>query len=185
MAELSTDDVTDFRDVPEKDREALRTSLIEQVEYLIDEVEALRTVASAVPEPVQSGRPTPEDLSMKEIYGLIATLDADVRPQQIDRIVSEDTPELSTPDPDALARDAGWNERDLDAVLDAVQDARRDLTEHLRSLDAATWAAPATLDGEPVTLFEAVHRFARADFACLRDLGYRLHDADLSERDEE
>jgi hypothetical protein len=40
----------------------------------------------------------------------------------------------------------------------------------------------ATVDGDRVTLFELVHRFASDDFQRMRDLGYRLHDADLSER---
>ncbi|PEN11225.1 hypothetical protein CRI94_16540 [Longibacter salinarum] len=158
---------------------------MEQVEYLIDEVEALRTVTDTVPEPVQSGRPTDDDLSMKELYGLIAELDRHERTDWIRRARDEDTPTLSPAEATERVRRGDWNDRDLDVVLDAVQDARRDLVANLTDLDAGTWMREVEVEGESLTLFELVHRFATDDFQRLRDLGYRLHDADLSDRGEE
>lgn len=180
--DASGDQVTDLRDVPPDEREDLRMALVDQIEYLIDEVEALRTVAGAVPEAVQSGRPTDEDLSMKELYGLIAELDAEERTQWIARIREEDTPALTEASAMSRVRKGDWNDRPIDEVLDAVQDARREIVERLQALDADTWMREAIVDGDRVTLFELVHRFARDDFQRMRDLGYRLHDADLSER---
>jgi len=175
---------TDLRDVFPEDRDDLRTALLDQIEYLIAEVEALRTVAGTVPEPVQSGRPTASDLSMKELYGLIATLDRDVRSAWIERICAEDTPELAPSTAASTVRDADWNDRAMDAVLDAVQEARRDLHARLDALPAEAWTRTGVLGGKTLTLFELVHRIAREDFERLRDLGYRLHDADLSNRDQ-
>lgn len=175
---------TDLRDVAPEDRDDLRTALLDQIEYLIAEVEALRTVAGTVPEPVQSGRPTAGDLSMKELYGLIATLDRNVRPTWIERIQEEETPDLAPPAAESTVRDADWNDRAMGAVLDAVQEARRDLHARLDALPEAAWTRTAVLDGETRTLFELVHRMAREDFERLRDLGYRLHDADLSNREQ-
>jgi len=179
------DDVTDLRAVPEDQRDDLRQALLDQVEYLIDEVEALRTVAGTVPDAVQSGRPTDEDLSMKELYAVIAELDRTERTGWVHRIRDEDTPELTGANVEASVRNGDWNDRPLDEVLDAVQDARRHLHDLLSGLDDETWMAEAVMDDEKITLFELVHRFASADFQRLRNLGYRLHDADLSDRGEE
>lgn len=181
----STGDVTDLRAVPAEEREKLRTALLDQIEYLIDEVEALRTVAGAVPEAVQSGRPTDADLSMKELYAMIAVLDRTQRTEWVQQIqdASEHSVKLKPTDVETKVREGDWNERDLDDVLDAVQDARRDLHNLLSGLDAEVWLREAVLEEEPQTLFELVHGFADADFQRLRDLGYRLHDADLSERE--
>lgn len=174
------DDVVNFDAIDPSDADALRKALIDQMAYLVEEVEALKTVVETVPESVQSGRPTPNDLTMKEIYGVLATLDRDVRPGQIRQVASGNTPSLATPDPDALVRDQGWNARDIAAILDAVQDARRTLVDRLRDLPADAWSAPATYDGDAVTLAALLHRYAKADMERLRTLGYRLHDADLS-----
>ena len=97
----------------------------------------------------------------------------------------EETPDLTGANVEASVRNGDWNDRPLDEVLDAVQDARRDLHDLLSGLDDETWMADAVMDDEKITLFELVHRFASADFQRLRNLGYRLHDADLSDRGEE
>jgi hypothetical protein len=147
---------------------------------LIEEVEALKTVVGAVPDEVQSGRPTPSDLTMKEIYGLLATLDTEVRPAQIQAVAGGHEPSLEPPAPDSLVRNDGWNDRSMDAILNAVQDARRGFVDGLRDLSPEAWQATATYDGEPLTLAALVHRYARDDMEHLRTLGHRLHDADLS-----
>lgn len=181
----STGDVTDLRAVPAEEREKLRTALLDQIEYLIDEVEALRTVAGAVPDAVQSGRPTDDDLSMKELYAVIAVLDETQRTEWVEQVRDADeTPVALEPtDAETAVREGDWNERNLGDVLDAVQDARRELHDLLSALDADVWMREAVLGEDTQTLFELVHGFADADFQRLRDLGYRLHDADLSERE--
>lgn len=181
----STGEITDLRSVPREEQEKLRVALLDQIEYLIDEVEALRTVAGAVPEAVQSGRPTDEDLTMKELYALIAVLDRSQRTEWVKQI--RDASELPVPlepaDAETIVRSGDWNEQDLGDVLDTVQDARRELHDLLSTQDAEIWIREAVLEGDTQTLFELVHGFADADFQRLRDLGYRLHDADLSERE--
>jgi len=185
----STGEITDLRSVPREQQEKLRIALLDQIEYLIDEVEALRTVAGAVPDAVQSGRPTDEDLSMKELYAMIAVLDRTQRTAWVEQIRDAgDTPVVLEPtDAERTAeervRAGDWNERDFGDVLDAVQDARRDLHDLLSALDADVWVRETVVGEDTQTLFELVHGFADADFQRLRDLGYRLHDADLSVRE--
>jgi hypothetical protein len=178
-------DVTDLATVPPAEREKLRTGLLDQIEYLTEEVEALRTVVGAVPEAVQSGRPTDDDLSMKELYAMIAVLDRTQRTEWVEQLRDADeTPVALEPtDAETAVREGDWNDQDLGDVLDAVQDARRDLHDLLAGLDADVWMREAVLGEDTRTLFELVHGFADADFHRLRDLGYRLHDADLSERE--
>jgi hypothetical protein len=177
-------DVTDIEDAQADNPEALRDALLDQVAHLVDEIEALRTVIGGVPEQIKSGRPAPDALTMKELYGAIATLDAKVRRPRIARIVEEDTPALTPVDPEAEVREVGWNDTEMDAILDRVAEARQGLVEALDELPLEAWHRPATLDGETVTLFTLVHRMTQADAERLRDLGYRLHGAHLSERDE-
>lgn len=183
----STNDVTDLRSVSREEREKLREALLDQIEYLIDEVEALRTVTGTVPEAVQSGRPTDEDLSMREHYAVIAVLDRTQRTDWVESVrdaAGEEPVDLNPVGAEEAVRKDDWNDREMDAVLDEVQAARRDLHDLLSALDESAWIREVVLDGETITLFELVHGFADADFQRLRDLGYRLHDADLSEREE-
>jgi len=177
-------EVTDVAEAQAEDPEALRDALLDQIAYLVDEIEALRTVVGGVPEQIKSGRPAPDALTMKELYGAIATLDAKVRRPRIGRMVEEDAPTLTPVDPDAEVREVGWNDKEMDAILDRVTEARQELVEALDALPLEAWHRTATLDGDTVTLFTLVHRMTQADAERLRDLGYRLHGAHLSERDE-
>ena len=178
-------DVTDFGDVLPDDRRDLRDALIDQMEYLIDEIRALKTVVHQVPDDVQGGRPTEQDLSMKELYGVIASLDRGPRPTAIERVVSEEDPEIALPDSAALAEADGWNEQDIDAVLDAVQDARAGFVKTLRALPLEQWERRADVEGEELTAFELVYRMAKNDMQRMRALGHRLHGANLSQGGDE
>lgn len=177
-------DVTNITEAQADDPEALRDAMIDQLAHLVDEVAALRTVIGGLPEAIKSGRPGPDALTMKELYGAIAMLDADVRHRRVTRIVEEDAPTFSTVDVESQVREGDWNEMELEGVLDRVQAARRDLVEQLRDLSLETWHRTATLDEETLSLFELVHRMTQQDLQRLRDLGYRLHGAHLSEGDE-
>jgi choline dehydrogenase-like flavoprotein len=80
-------------------------------------------------------------------------------------------------------RDSGWNEQEIGAILDQLKEARRELTDHLNELSLDAWHRTGTLEGETLTLFALVYRMTQDDFQRLRDLGYRLHGAHLSDRD--
>lgn len=177
-------DTTDISEAQETDPEALRGVLLDQLRHLVEEVEALRTVVDDLPDEIKSGRPGPDVLTMKELYGALATLDGEVRPRRVTRIVEEDTPTLPPVDIDAKVREAGWNDTPLPDILNQLQAARRALVDQLDALPTATWQRTGILDGTSATLFTLVHRMTQSDAERLRDLGYRLHGAHLSDRDE-
>jgi len=178
------EDTIDMEEARRKDPEALRDALMDQLGHLVDEVTALGTVVDDLPDGILEGRPAPDTLTLKELYGAIATLDAEVRRPRVERVVNEDTPALEPIDIDEEVHDAGWNDREIGAILDQLKDARRALTERLEALSLDAWPRTATLNGETHNLFELVYRMTQDDLQRLRDLGYRLHGAHLTDRDE-
>ena len=179
-----SDEVTNIEEARADDPEALRDALLDQVDYLVDEIEALKTVVGGLPEQIKSGRPAPDALTMKELYGALSVLDAEVRRPRIERILEKDAPTLDPVDVDEQVREAGWNDQEIDAILDQVTEARQALVDQLEALSPEAWHRSATLDDESVTIFDLVYRMTQNDAERLRDLGYRLHGAHLSERDE-
>jgi hypothetical protein len=177
------DDTTDIDEAQVEDPEALRDALLDQLAYLVEEIEALRSVVGTLPDQIKNGRPAPDTLTMKELYGAIATLDAEVRSPRITKVAEGDEPVFDPVEADDLVREDGWNERPMDAILNDVQDARRALVDQLEALPLSAWHHTATLGDDAITLFDLVHRTTQADAERLRDLGYRLHGAHLSEGD--
>lgn len=168
----------------DKQRQQLRAALIEQLEYLTIEAEALRPIIGRVPEALLEGRPMPEDLSVKETYGLLAALDEDVHALRLQRLVAEDDPRFAAPDPQALVYEAGWNDRAMPVILDAVQTARRALTRAFEALPPDAWLRRATVemeDGETETrdAYELAHAICQHDADRLRAVGQRLHESHM------
>jgi hypothetical protein len=178
------EETTDIDAAQVEDPDSLRDALLDQLRYLVEEVEALRTVVGDLPDEIKSGRPAPDALTMKELYGAIATLDAEVRQSRVTALVESETPAFESVDPEDEVREAGWNERSMNAILDDVTAARQALADQLEALPQDAWHRSATLDGNEVTLFDLVHRITQTDAERLRDLGYRLHGAHLSDGDE-
>ena len=162
-----------------------RAVLLTQLRYLIDEVEALKPIVDRVPASVQEGRPTSDDLSMKEIYGVIALRDEQVHQPRLQQVAAaEDAPPAFEPvDDEALVDEEEWDAWALPDILDRVQAARQALVAQLDAVPADAWHRTGRFDGETYTLFEAVHRITREDADRLRDLGYRLHGANLTDRE--
>lgn len=177
-------EVIDISKAQDTDPDALRDTLLDQLRHLIDEVEALGTLVDGLPTEIKSGRPGPDVLTMKELYGALVRLDEEVRPRRITTIVEEDDPTLAPVDIDTEVREAEWNDEPLPDILDQLQDARRALVEQLESLSAEDWHREGTLEGESLSLFALVYRMTQADTERLRDLGHHLHGAHLSDRDE-
>ena len=167
-----------------------RQALLDQLAYLQDELEALRPIIDRVPEPLQAGRPLPGDLSLKETYGLLATLDTDVRPGQLRRMVAEmaaeDEPHFDAVDEAALVAQADWNGRPIEAILKEAQAARQALVEALRALPKAEWARAGVFaeDGRDVRrdVYAFAHAITQYDTDVLRAIGQRLHESHLTRR---
>ena len=157
----------------------LREALLDQLAFLIEEIEALKAVADRVPEPVQEARPLPQDLSLKETYGLLATLDEAVYLPQLRRMIAEDAPAFEAADEQALAAEAAWNEQPLTTILDRVQDARRGLLAFLRALPDDAWTRTARFAEDRRDVYGLAHHITQHDVDLLRTVGYRLHESQL------
>lgn len=177
-------DTTDIGEAQDEDPEALREALLDQLAYLVDEIEALQTVVGDVPQQIKNGRPAPDALTMKELYGAIATLDDEVRQPRIAQMMDADDPSFDAVDVNPRVRDAGWNDRSMADILGQVTAAREALVDQLSAVPLEAWHRTASLDGDAVSVFDLVYRMTQDDAERLRSLGYRLHDAHLSERDE-
>lgn len=175
--------VTDIAEAQMDDPKGLRSALLGQLGYLVDEIEALRTVVGDVPDQIKNGRPSPDALSMKELYAEIATLDTEVRRPRVGQVVDGENPAFESADPESEVRDAGWNEQALSDILDQVIHAREVLVDQLAAAPLRAWHHTALLNGESVSLFDLVYRMTQTDADRLRNLGHRLHNAHLSDRD--
>lgn len=168
---------------PDSNRAEWRTALLDQLEYLVHEVEALKTLIDQVPDEVQGGRPTPDALTIKEIYGVMAVLDEEVHQPRLHTMLqaaSEEMPAFETVDEEALIQGHDFNEQPIHDILDRVQDARRHLVETLQAADADAWMRAAVVDGETYTVYEVAHHITQEDTRRLRIVGHRLHETDLT-----
>ncbi len=163
----------------------LRAALLEQLRYLVDEVEVLKAVVDRVPEPVQAGRPTPDALTMKEIYGVIARKDERVHRPRIARIAESEEENALRFEPvedRALAAQEDWNAIPIHDILERVQAARRALVELLEGLPEAAWARVGRIGDEALSVFEIAHRITQDDARRLRTLSHRLYETNLTGR---
>ena len=162
---------------------ARREALLDQLGWLADEAAALRPALATLPTWAVEEAPLQGQLTAKETLAALARRDREVYPRRIARLVAEDVPAL---DPAEDVADASANDRSLDDLLAEVGEARAAFIEAVGSVPADDWARTATLDAgegaETITLYELVLRIVRHDADRLRDLAYRLHEADLSER---
>ena len=159
-----------------------RAVLLDQLAYLIDEIEALKAVVDRVPEPYHTARPLPQDLSLNELYGLLAAMDEQVYRPRLQQMIAEDEPAFAPVDEHALAEGGAWNDQPLDAILDRVQAARRTLLDALRALPPDAWARTALFGDVVRDIYGLAHHITQHDADLLRTVGYRLHETRLGPR---
>lgn len=154
-----------------------RTALLDQLAHLADEVEALRQIVKVVPEPLLSGRPLPDDQSIKELYGWIAQQDADVHRPRLDRLLAEDTPRVAEVDQAALLAERNWNAEPIDAILTTVQEERARFVRFVQAIPATEWTRTLDLAETRYDVYAYLYGVIQANTADLRMLGYRLNDS--------
>lgn len=155
----------------------LREALLGQLAYLVDEIEAVKALVDRVPVAIQEARPLPQDLSLKETYGLLATLDETVYLPGLQRMMAEEAAAFEAVDEAALAAGGGWHEHPLDAILKRVQDARRRLVAFLRAIPPEAWTRTAPFGDAHLDLYGLAHHIIQHDVDLLRAIGYRLHES--------
>jgi len=171
--------------LPDAKAAQLRTAQQEQLKYLIDEVEALKEVIDRVPEPLQRDKPMGKELSLREIYGVLAQADARTHVPLIERMVAEDNPVITPPSDEARADNASWNEHAMEEILSKLQAARKRLVDTLQALPAEAWTRTATVDDTTRDVYGVAHAIIQRDAELLRTAGYRLHESHLTDREED
>ncbi len=164
------------------DAARLREALLGQLAYLIDEIEALKAIVDCVPEPLQAGRPLPGERSMKETYGLLATLDETVYLPCVRRMTAEEAPVFDALEARTPALQDAWNEQPIDGILERVQEARRALLAFLRALPAEAWRRVGRFGDARRDVYELVHHITQRDVDLLRGVTHRLHESRLFTR---
>jgi len=156
---------------------ARREALLDQLGWLEDEAAALAPLLAGLPAWAVEQTPLPTDLSAKETFAALAALDREVYPDWIARLQTEDAPTVETPSP--LPGTEGANETALDALLDALRQSRAALRETLEVVPAEAWSRRVTLDGTETDLYGLALAIVQRDADHLKELAYRLHEADL------
>ena len=170
-----------YRHAP-RDPESLRArreALIDQLGWLSDEAKALEPMLADLPAWALDQAPLPDDRTAKETLALLASLDREVYPKWIEQLVADEHPTLVEAGNEA---DARANKRDLGDLLAGIREAREALIETVGAIPESEWTRKAVLADEEVDLFDLVLRIVRHDADCLRNVAYRLHEANLTDR---
>ena len=158
-----------------------RAALTHQLGWLGDEAAALGPLLATLPAWAVEQAPLPTDLTAKQTFAALAALDRETYAGWLDALDAGGAPpDLARPDPLPGLEAA---DRPLDVLLADIQAARGALTARVAALDAEAWARPAVLhaDGTAAAtdLYGVVLHIVRFDADRLKELAYRLHDADL------
>lgn len=167
-----------YLDAPRKPETlaARREALIDQLGWLSDEAKALEPMLAELPAWALDQSPMPNERTAKETLAELAARDREVYPAWIAQLIAEDAPELISIE---LPADETANVREIGDLLGEVREARASLTKSVAEIPESEWKRTATLEGEEVDLFAIALIIVRHDADRLRDLAYRLHEADL------
>ncbi len=153
-----------------------REALIDQLGWLSDEARALEPMLSELPAWAVDQAPLPGDLTVKQTLAHLSALDEDIYPKWIEQLVAEESPIM----PEAnVEEDPAANARDLVELLNAVRERRDALVTMIQAVPESEWTRKSTLAKDEVDLFDLALLVVRHDADCLRNLAYRLHEADL------
>ena len=165
----------------------LRTALLDQLQHLTAEVDALKGIIDVVPAPIRQGRPKPGALSIKEMYGALVALNESIYPERLAQLTEGDAEcPAFEPIPDqTLAQREPWNEQALDDILDRIEEARDALVDTFEALDEGDWSATGTFDGEERDVYAFAHHIIQEDARLLQEVSHRLHESNLTGRNED
>lgn len=139
---------------------ARRAALLDQLRYLIEEVEASKEGLARVPDAVIcqrfDGRP-----SVAELYASIATRDRDVLLPMVTGRHAKSAEQTC----------AGA----LDDILCDVQEARRELVSALEGVPLEAWSGMVMLERDHMTVYELLQTGLQRNVDALRAIARRLH----------
>jgi hypothetical protein len=159
---------------------ARREALLDQMGWLEDEATALGPLLGALPPWAVDQAPLPTDLSVRDTLAALAVLDRDVFSAWFGAAEAPgDAAPLSIPRPLPAPPPT---EAPLDLLLADVAAARRDLRAKAAALAPEAWSRPLVLDGAATDLYGAALALVRHDADRLKEVAYRLHEADVTMR---
>ena len=161
---------------------ARREALLDQMGWLEDEALALGPLLGALPPWAVDQAPLPTDLSVRDTFAALAALDRDVFSAWFDAAEAPGgavTLSLSLPRPLPAPPPTG---APLDVLLADVAAARRDLRAKAAALAPDAWSRPLVLDGTATDLYGAALALVQHDADRLKEVAYRLHEADVTMR---
>lgn len=153
---------------------ARREALLDQMGWIEDEAAALGPLLGALPPWAVEKAPMPTDLSINDTLAALARLDRETL-----------APWFDAGAPDVLTLrlpETAPTEAPLDALLADVAAARRDLRARAEALDPAAWSRAVTVNGDATDVYGAVLRIVQHDADRLKEIAYRLHEADVTMR---
>ena len=156
-----------------------RAALLDQMGWLEDEAGALGPLLGALPPWAIEQAPLSTDLSVKDTLAALARLDRDVFSGWFDAAEAP-TEALSIPRP--LPAPPPTDGASLVDLLADVAAARRDLRACAAAVPVEAWSTPLTVDGTATDLYGAVLLLVQHDADRLKEIAYRLHEADVTMR---
>jgi hypothetical protein len=151
--------------------------LLNQLEHLVDELDALRRMVDTLHDDVLSLSPLQHEPSIKELYALLGLYDQNVYLPTIRTILTEEQRTLAEGDDDELLKGCNWNQESFAHVLDFSRQTRIELVSFLRSVSSDAWERQATFGERTLTLFDVAYAIVQHDAQILRAAALRLHDS--------
>lgn len=138
--------------------ESTRTLIIDQLSYLLDELEAQRPWLNRIPSIQLEAKPMESSLSLVEMYAQMAR-----------REWQEHVPEMLGP------MDPFLGKGNLSEMIDLVQQGRRQLIEYLQQIDQDVWETAVSVHGANVADYS--FQITQSDSTFLRMIAERLHES--------
>ena len=161
---------------------ARREALLDQMGWIEDEARALGPLLGALPPWAVDQAPLPTDLSVRDTVAALAALDRETLPAWFaaaETPAGDAAPALSIPRPLPAPLP---NNAALDALLADLAAARAALRVRAAAVPPAAWSRPLVLDGRETDLYGAALALVQHDADRLKEIAYRLHEADLTMR---
>ena len=162
--------------------EARRRVLLEQLAYLLHEVEALQQVIKQVPDSLLEQLPPASSFSIKQRFGLLALRDEEVHQRWLEQIIAEEEPHFEQVDEQALVEKELWNEQSIDNILDRVRQARSRLVKAFRKVPASEWERGGLFGEKRRDVYMIARDIARNDATHLRTMGQLLYESNMTGR---